>query len=253
MLRNTSLGCCLRRSTPLCAMIIFISFNSLANAQAWQCSVPDNLSRPQIEAVPPGAMQRTPVAGYTLALSWSREYCKSRRNKGMQCDASIGDFGFILHGLWPEARGPQYPQYCRRADILPRKVAEQNICMTPDVQLLQHQWAKHGSCMARRPETYFAAARLMFGAIAFPDMDRISRAGQKDAKAGKPLTVDGLAKAFADINEGLPANAIRIKTNQRGWLQEVRICLGKNFRPRRCPAFVQGARGSSEVNIWRGG
>lgn len=194
-------------------------------------------------------MRRTAVDGYVLALNWSREYCKGRGGKGLQCDGTIGDFGFVLHGLWPEAKGPNYPQYCRKVPILPRKVISQNICMTPDVQLLQHEWAKHGTCMARSPQAYFGAAKLMFEAIHYPDMERLSR----QEKKGKPLTVDGLAEAFAVNNDGLPASAVRVKASKRGWLQEIRICLGKDFRPRACPAFVQGARGNSSLKIWRGG
>lgn len=215
-------------------------------AQAWQCIPPKNLSRPSLELPEPGQARRTPVAGYTLALSWSREYCKGREQDPamrLQCSGGMGDFGFVLHGLWPEARGPNYPQYCRSVGVLSRKVIADNICMTPSVQLLQHEWAKHGSCMTRQPETYFAAAKLLFGALEFPDMDRMSR---------KPLTVAGLADIFAENNVGLPANAIRIKTNNRGWLQEIRICLGKDLKPRRCPRFTQGATGNAEVKIWRG-
>ncbi len=116
--------------------------------------------------------------------------------------------------------------------------------MTPDVQLLQHEWAKHGTCMARTPEAYFGAARLLYEAIEYPDMDRLSR---------KPLNAAGLADAFVDINQGLPANAVRVTTNERGWLKEVRICLGKDFRPRRCPTFTSGAKPKQSVKIWRGG
>lgn len=166
----------------------------------------------------------------------------------LQCDGSIGDFGFVLHGLWPEGKGPNYPQYCRSVGVLSRKVVADNICSTPSVQLIQHEWAKHGTCMARKPETYFGAAKLLFGAIEFPDMDRLSR----QYKKGRPLNAAGLADAFVEINEGLPASAIRTKTNDRGWLQEVRICLGKDLKPRRCPAFTQGAPDKGEVKIWRG-
>lgn len=161
----------------------------------------------------------------------------------LQCSGQIGDFGFVLHGLWPEAKGPNYPQYCRSVGVLPRKTIADNICMTPSVQLIQHEWAKHGTCMARNPDSYFGAARLLFGALQFPDMDRLSR---------KPLNVKRFTQVLTDTNEGLPAGAVRVKTNDRGWLQEVRICLGKNFKPRRCPAFVQGAPEKAEVKIWRG-
>ena len=89
----------------------------------------------------------------------------------------------------------------------------------------------------------------MYEAIEYPDMDRLSRQAAKE----KPLTVAGFADAFAAINEGLPANAIRVKTNRRGWLEEMRICLGKDFMPRRCPSYVRGATSQSQVKIWRGG
>ena len=199
-----------------------------------------------LELPEPGKVRRTPKDGYTLALSWSREYCKGReRDPAMrlQCSGEIGEFGFVLHGLWPEAKGPNYPEYCRSVGVLSRKVLTDNICMTPSVQLLQHEWAKHGTCMARKPETYFGAARLLVGAIDFPDMDRLSR---------KPLNAARLAAVFAENNQGLPAKAVRVKTNNKGWLQEVRICLGKDLKPRRCPAFTQGAPDKAEIKIWRG-
>lgn len=165
-----------------------------------------------------------------------------------QCSGDIGDFGFVLHGLWPEAKGPDYPQYCRKVGVLPRKVVADNICMTPSPQLIQHEWAKHGTCMTKTPEAYFGVARLLFNAIQFPDMDRLSR----QVERGTPLTASALAATFADLNDGLPAEAVRIKTNEKGWLQEIRICLGKDMKPRRCPAFAQGAPAKAVVKVWRG-
>ncbi len=222
------------------------SAHQAVSAQSWQCRAPKSLPRPSLELPEPGQVRRTPVDGYVLAISWSREFCRGREqdpSMRYQCSGEIGDFGFVLHGLWPEAKGPNYPQYCRSVGVLPRKVVADNICMTPSVQLLQHEWAKHGTCMAKKPETYFGAAKLLFGAIEFPDMDRLSR---------QPLNAKGLAEVFAENNAGLPANAVRVKTNDRGWLQEVRICLGKDLKPRRCPAFVQGAPDKAEIKVWRG-
>jgi ribonuclease T2 len=224
---------------------------SSAQGQAWQCRAPKFLPRPALELPEPGQMRRTPVAGYTLALSWSPENCRGRARdpaRRYQCSGEIGDFGFVLHGLWPETTGPDYPQYCRKVGVLPRKIVAQNICMTPTPQLLQHEWAKHGTCMANTPQAYFGAARLLFEAVEFPDMARLSR----QVERGTPLTAAALAEAFAEINDGLPANAVRVKTNDRGWLQEVRICLGKDMKPKRCPSFAQGVPGKTPIKLWRG-
>jgi ribonuclease T2 len=165
-----------------------------------------------------------------------------------QCSGDIGDFGFVLHGLWPEAKGPAYPQYCRNVGVLSRKVVAENICLSPSPQLIQHQWTKHGTCMAKTPEAYFGAAKLLFDAVEFPDMDRLSR----QVERGTPLTVSTLAATFAELNDGLPANAIRVNTNTKGWLQEIRICLGKDMKPRRCPDSAQGAAEKAVVKVWRG-
>jgi ribonuclease T2 len=205
-----------------------------------------------MEEARPNEIRRTPVAGYTLALSWSREYCRSHQRDpaaAYQCDGKIGEFGFIVHGLWPEGRGPDYPRWCQKADVLSPKLIAQNICMTPSPQLQQHAWAKHGTCMARKPETYFGAARLLFGALQFPDMDRLSR----QDKETTPLNIGVLTKALAQINPGLPENAIRVQTNRKGWLEEVRLCLDEKFRPISCPVHAKGARGNARLKIWRGG
>lgn len=220
-------------------------------AQAWQCQPARFVPRPALELPQPNQIRRTAIEGYVLALSWSPEYCRGRmRDQGarFQCSGEIGDFGFILQGLRPEAKGTNYPQYCRTVGVLPRQTVSDNICLSPSPQMLQHQWAKHGSCMSKTPEAYFGAARLLFNAIEFPDMARLSR----EPERGTRLTAQVLADRLADLNDGLPANAITVKTNKKGWLEEIRICLGRDFKPRRCPAFTRLVPAETQIKIWRG-
>lgn len=47
-----------------------------AHAQAYQCRAPQGASVPRIS--PDGPRRVLPVTGYTLALSWSPEFCKPR-------------------------------------------------------------------------------------------------------------------------------------------------------------------------------
>ncbi len=227
--------------------LILLCFPTIANAQSYQCSAPTGLSAPAQSKPARETRRVTPIAGYSLALSWSPEFCRTRKDSARhktQCGGVDGSFGFILHGLWPDARGPDYPRWCRATRPLPPPVVRRNFCMMPSARLMAREWAKHGTCMAQRPETYFRVSRIMFDEVRFHDMDRVSR---------QKLTAGQFRNAFAAANEGLGPEMMRLKINRRGWLQEVRLCLARNFRPRRCPAHMQAVQDSLEVKIWRGG
>lgn len=218
-------------------------------AQARDCRVPAVLPRPAL--VGPSAREPkrdVPVGGYTLALSWSPEYCRTRQTSPadrIQCGGDAARFGFIVHGLWPEGRGQLWPQYCRPAALLPERLIRANLCAMPSAQLMQHEYAKHGTCANLTPDAYFRTATGLYGALRFPDMGALSRRPNLSARQ--------LAEAFAGANRGLDAAAIRIGTNRKGWLDEVRLCLDTAFKPRRCRASAPGARPNATVRIWRGG
>ena len=213
-------------------------------AQALHCSVPSVLPRQSV--VGEGEHRRvTPIGGYTLALSWSPEYCRARGESAearLQCGGA-GRFGFILHGLWPEgARAGTWPQWCRRPALVPERVVRATLCAMPSVALIQHEWEKHGSCGFANAESYFRASRILFAAVRYPDMNRLSR---RDLDAGS------FARHFAAANPGLDAAMIRVDTNHRGWLEGVRLCLDRRFRPQSCPADHNGPPDHAPVRIWR--
>ncbi len=219
-------------------------------AQARECRIPSRIEVPRTETPPPGARRIAPVTGYTLALSWSPEFCRTRQRDPqhrLQCggvsNGGAGRFGFILHGLWPETDSPRWPQWCRPARPLSRSIIRPHLCTTPSVQLIQREWAKHGICATRDPRRYLRAGSIMYRAMRYPDMNALSR---------RDLTVRQLSGAIAARNRGLSANMMRVQLNERGWLTEVRVCLARNFRPTPCPRHQRGASPGSSVRIWRG-
>src|SRR3546814_12998554 len=62
----------------------------------------------------------------------------------LQC-GSGNRCGFTLHGLLPDGKTKEWPQYCRPASLLPERVLSQHLCATPDLQLIQHEWADRKS------------------------------------------------------------------------------------------------------------
>lgn len=217
-----------------------------ALAQAYQCRVPGKVELPR-PARPDGPTVRAPAARYTLAVSWAPEFCRGKRGGDpgdYQCGGTIGRFGFVLHGLWPEAANGRSPQWCARGPRLSAADIKAHLCMTPAPWLLEHEWAKHGSCMTATPTAYFKTASILWHSVRLPDADKLSR------RAG--LTADDLRKAFVRLNPAFRESGVGIVASNGGWLRELRLCYGKDFMPAACPARSFGPKGSVPLKIWRG-
>jgi ribonuclease T2 len=194
---------------------------------------------------PDGPARKMSVTGYTLALSWSPEFCRMAGGTDtFQCSGRNGRFGIVLHGLWPEGGDGRWPQWCPTPRKPSPELVRQNLCMTPSAQLLAHEWAKHGACMVRKPETYFKVSRILWNSLTLPDLDRLSR--REGLNAGM------IREAFAAAFPALKPEMVGLRLNERGWLSEIRLCYGKDFKPTRCTASQFGPRDSVMANIWRG-
>ena len=235
------------RTGPVIAAALLALLPGVASAQALVCTPPAGAPRPVPDL--PGADQparNLPIGGYTLAITWAPEFC---RNGGFTPSArfecgSGNRFGFTLHGLWPDGIGKDWPQYCAATDLVPPAVIARMMCVTPSAQLIQHEWAKHGTCMGSDPAAYFAKSSAMFAKLRFPDMNGLSR---------RPLTVGQFAQAFATANPGIPANAVRVTAKGGGWLDELWLCLDTRLAYARCKPGTGGLPGNARLKIWRGG
>lgn len=226
----------------LATLAAFAGFPALALAEN-RCVIPQSL--PQTRAIypPPGGTVNTPLTGHILALSWSPQFCKLNgddKRSASQC-AGPNRFGFILHGLWPDGEGRSDPRWCRKVPAVPSEVLKQNFCATPSATLMQHEWAKHGSCIESDAARYFRAANQVYGALKFPDMDALIRA---------QANVGAFTAAFVAANPGWSADMVRVDVTQLGWLQQVLLCLGRDYRPKPCPRDIGGAGPDMKLRIW---
>jgi len=196
---------------------------------------PPNLPTPHVELPGNQPVRVVPITSYTLALIWTPQHCFHTVGgaESLECNRDTGT-RFVLHGLWPDGEGKIWPQWCAAADILPRKVIAAHYWATPSPQLMQHEWAKHGTCIAGvTPDTYFDQSNRLFYGLRFPDMRRMSDA---------PLTESQFAQAFAAANPRLEPDSIRLNLDKQGWLQEVWLCLDTSFQSMHCTAPAQPAR-----------
>lgn len=241
----------LRRISAWTSLWFSLALPAVAHAQAISCAVPADIARPRPDTPDQRNPRRDlPIASYTLALSWAPQFCKdngTRDSSVMQCGGSTGQpgnrFGFVLHGLWPDGAGKDWPQYCRSVPILSEATIRKNLCATPSAQLLQHEYAKHGSCMPGTAEDYFTRSTSLYATIRYPDMDRLSRQ--------RGLTVANFSNAFARANRGVTARSIRVTTTRGGWLDEIWLCLDTRFRYESCTQGG-GVKPNTPLKIWRG-
>jgi ribonuclease T2 len=166
---------------------------------------------------------------YVLALSWSPSYCLAEGPAAnrQQCGRDA-DFGFIVHGLWPQFE-TGYPEYCQSSE--PERVdgalGANYFDIMPSMGLIGHQWRKHGTCSGLDHEAYFDLVREAHDAVRIPDR-------LVDAEQTETVTQDAVEAAFVAANPGLDRQGIAV-TCDRDHLREVRICLTKDLGFRSCP------------------
>ena len=210
------------------ALLLGLACLSGAHAQNFCGDPQDTFEAYEVRA---SDRQNNPSEFYVLSYTWAPNHCadvkKSQKRPGakeyLQC-GSEHDFGYILHGLWPQgtlAQPSKYPRACEGDQPkIPRTVLNKYLCMTPSVWLLQHEYENHGTCMPaqfRTPEGYLEKALELHARMRLPD-EQITSVSE-----GKEWLVAN--------NPGLTRNAIYFAANTREW----RICLGQDFNFMPCP------------------
>jgi len=184
---------------------------------------------------------------YVLALSWSPSFCLTNEaQRAKPADQATGQCAlgaasaFVLHGLWPQYE-VGFPSDCTAGQPA-SPVFDQAKGLWPDEGLARYEWRKHGTCSGKGPSGYFADVRQALAKVIIP----LDWTKPKQEMKLKPIEVE---RAFVAQNPQLRPGMLAV-TCQKGFLQEVRICLSKDvnsFRP--CPDVVKSACRADRITI----
>lgn len=209
--------------------LLLLLFLALPAAAQEQCRLPSHLAvapcpeQGRVEA----RGQKGDFDHYILSFSWSPAFCASAAGRQAPLQCRDNQFGWVLHGLWPQyaaARaGQRWPQFCGRVPPVPEAVLRQHLCASPDPRLMQCEWAKHGSCSDfAAPEAYFAAQARIAATLSLP----APQPGQSPQAFAAAVTA-------ANAAGGLQRRHFRVIGGPAG-IRELRICLQRDlqhFRP----------------------
>jgi ribonuclease T2 len=190
-------------------------------------------------------------AFYLLTLSWSPSFCDTsaeraaeansdnrgdqprrsawRRSRNEQCGERA--HSFVVHGLWPQyERG--FPEFCQTpAPRLSRKIVSSMLDLMPSPQLIFREWDRHGTCSGLPARAYFDNVRRARASVKIPRQ-------YLGLQAPLMVTPTDVKDAFIEANPGLTRERISVACDAKR-LNEVRICMSKEFKFRDCPEVAQ--------------
>lgn len=158
---------------------------------------------------------------YLLNLPWGPVFCSSIADVSPQCRPQPG---FVVHGLWAQNNDGSYPVSCSNQ---PGPVhPELNLDITPDLQLLRHEWAKHGTCSNVGPASFFRIEHEAFASIRIPAaFHRVDR-----ELTMSPARILGL---FYKANPQLPQGSLVVGCQGKKFTA-IEACFTKSVKPMRC-------------------
>jgi ribonuclease T2 len=229
------------------AIIRVVLILLVAGIGAWQLrnspTAPEPAKKSAQQHSGPRTSQHAGAVGefdyYLVSLSWSPAYCVAHPQDKRQC----GDrgFGFVLHGLWPQKSSGGYPENCPANSRPSAATVQKTLAFMPSERLINHEWSKHGTCTGLSADEYFALADRAFSALRVPS-------GFQAPSTSRQLSVEKILGEFTAANPALPASSLTLRCSG-GELEEVRVCVDLQLKPRSCGAGVRTQCGRDSVQI----
>jgi len=171
---------------------------------------------------------------YLLTLSWAPEFCASNPSGRTSDECNPNKhMGLVVHGLWPQYNNGQWPQDCASTPPVASATVNHMMPIMPGSSLIQHEWAKHGTCSGLAVDQYFAAIEKFYNALKVPD-------DFKNPSSSSETSPSDIEQKFATANQA-PQEAFRVSCPQNTF-SAVEICLTKDFQYQACPNTVKECR-----------
>jgi len=171
---------------------------------------------------------------YLLTLSWAPEFCATnpQGKSSAECDPKK-HMGMVVHGLWPQYNNGKWPQDCASSPPVASATVTHMLPIMPGSSLIQHEWAKHGTCSGLSVDDYFAAIEKLYNELQVPD-------DFKQPSSSSMANPSGIEQKFAAANNA-PATAFRVSCPQNKF-SALEICLSKDLKYKACPNTVKDCR-----------
>jgi ribonuclease T2 len=103
--------------------------------------------------------------------------------------------------------------------------------LMPSPRLIFHDWDRHGTCSGLTANAFFETVRKARAVVKVP-------ADYLELDNPIMVTPDEVAEAFVKANPGLSRAAIAVACNRKR-LNEVRVCLGRDFSFHECAEMTR--------------
>jgi len=168
---------------------------------------------------------------YLFTLSWSPEFCASNPSGRTSAECGLNKhLGLVVHGLWPQFNNGTWPQDCAPTRPVAASTVNHMVSIMPNRSLIQHEWAKHGTCSGLMADDYFAAIDKLYNGLKIPgDFRNPSR-----SFTASPSDIE---QKFGTANQATP-EAFRISCPENKFAA-LEICVSKEWKYQACPDTVK--------------
>jgi ribonuclease T2 len=132
--------------------------------------------------------------------------------------------------LWPQNDNGSWPQDCSSAQPVSQEIVREMLPVMPARGLIQHEWAKHGTCSGLSVQDYFGEIIHLYKEIKAPPE-------YQNPNAEFQVSPSNIEQKFAAANAA-PQNAFRISC-RAGEFVALEVCYDKEFRYRDCGALKE--------------